>query len=80
LFRFWLKGEEDLDPAKAEQYARWRALQDESLQKRASDAAKALKSERRKRTAVNWRDSNAAKRDWILTRRSHLIWMHGLGL
>ena len=25
-FRFWLKGEEDPDPAKAEQYARWRAL------------------------------------------------------
>jgi dipeptidyl aminopeptidase/acylaminoacyl peptidase len=23
-FRFWLKGEEDSDPAKAEQYARWR--------------------------------------------------------
>ncbi len=26
-FRFWLKGEEDPDPAKAEQYARWRELQ-----------------------------------------------------
>ena len=25
-FRFWLKGEEDPDPAKTEQYARWRAL------------------------------------------------------
>jgi len=25
-FRFWLKGEEDLDPAKADQYARWREL------------------------------------------------------
>ncbi len=25
-FTFWLKGEEDRDPAKAEQYARWRAL------------------------------------------------------
>jgi dipeptidyl aminopeptidase/acylaminoacyl peptidase len=25
-FRFWLKAEEDLDPAKAEQYLRWRAL------------------------------------------------------
>jgi len=25
-FRFWLKGEEDPDPAKAEQYARWRGL------------------------------------------------------
>jgi len=25
-FRFWLKGEEDLDRAKAEQYARWRKL------------------------------------------------------
>lgn len=25
-FDFWLKGEEDLDPAKAEQYARWRQL------------------------------------------------------
>jgi len=25
-FRFWLKGEEDPDPAKADQYARWREL------------------------------------------------------
>jgi dipeptidyl aminopeptidase/acylaminoacyl peptidase len=25
-FRFWLKGEEDPDPAKKEQYARWRVL------------------------------------------------------
>ena len=25
-FRFWLKGEEDPDPAKAEQYKRWRDL------------------------------------------------------
>ena len=25
-FRFWLKGEEDLDPVKAEQYAGWREL------------------------------------------------------
>jgi dipeptidyl aminopeptidase/acylaminoacyl peptidase len=27
-FRFWLKGEEDPDPAKAQQYARWRGLRD----------------------------------------------------
>lgn len=27
-FVFWLKGEEDSDPAKAEQYARWRALRE----------------------------------------------------
>jgi hypothetical protein len=27
-FRFWLKGEEDSDPAKAEQYARWRELRE----------------------------------------------------
>jgi dipeptidyl aminopeptidase/acylaminoacyl peptidase len=26
-FSFWLKGEEDVDPAKVEQYARWRELQ-----------------------------------------------------
>jgi len=25
-FSFWLKGEEDPDPAKAEQYKRWRKL------------------------------------------------------
>src|SRR2546421_2650937 len=25
-FRFWLKGEEDPDPGKAEQYARWREM------------------------------------------------------
>jgi len=27
-FCFWLKGEEDSDPAKAEQYHRWRAMRD----------------------------------------------------
>lgn len=27
-FRFWLKGEEDADPAKQEQYARWRQFRD----------------------------------------------------
>jgi hypothetical protein len=25
-FRFWLKGDEDRDPAKAEQYVRWREM------------------------------------------------------
>lgn len=34
-FRFWLKDEEDADPAKAEQYARWRQL---AIQQRASAA------------------------------------------
>lgn len=34
-FRFWLKGEEDPDPAKAEQYVRWRKLE---LQQRVSRA------------------------------------------
>jgi len=27
-FCFWLKGEEDRDPAKAEQYARWHDLRE----------------------------------------------------
>jgi hypothetical protein len=27
-FRFWLKGEEDPDPAKVEQYRRWRHLRE----------------------------------------------------
>lgn len=31
-FRFWLKGEEDPDPAKAEQYERWRRLRKQQLQ------------------------------------------------
>ncbi len=30
-YRFWLKGEEDPDPAKEEQYARWRALRARSI-------------------------------------------------
>lgn len=30
-FRFWLMGEEDLGPAKAQQYRRWRALRSTSL-------------------------------------------------
>ena len=38
-FRFWLKGEEDLDPAKAEQYKRWRELK--QMQKENDDKAKA---------------------------------------
>ena len=29
-FRFWLKGEEHPDPEKADQYARWRKLQEAS--------------------------------------------------
>jgi dipeptidyl aminopeptidase/acylaminoacyl peptidase len=31
-YRFWLKGEEDSDPAKAAQYARWRKLRDEAAE------------------------------------------------
>lgn len=30
-YRFWLKDEEDPDPAKAEQYARWRKLREQQL-------------------------------------------------
>ena len=40
-FRFWLKGEEDPDPAKAEQYARWRELrklQEQNEKKPASES------------------------------------------
>jgi len=36
---FWLKGEEDPDPAKAEQYKRWRELK--QIQKENDDKAKA---------------------------------------
>jgi len=41
-FSFWLKGEEDLDPAKAEQYARWRELRklQEANEKKTSSLAK----------------------------------------
>jgi hypothetical protein len=40
-FRFWLKGEEDPDPTKAEQYARWRELRklQEASQKKTDAAA-----------------------------------------
>ena len=34
--KFWLKGEEDLDPAKAEQYARWRELRKMQAEKQKS--------------------------------------------
>jgi dipeptidyl aminopeptidase/acylaminoacyl peptidase len=39
-FNFWLKGEEDPDPAKAEQYARWRELRklQEQNQKKSTNA------------------------------------------
>ncbi len=36
-FRFWLKGEEDPDPAKVEQYVRWRALRRLQGRQAASD-------------------------------------------
>src|SRR5260370_39726811 len=39
-FRFWLKGEEDADPTKADQYARWhelRKLHEEDMKKLASE-------------------------------------------
>jgi len=38
-FCFWLKGEEDPGPAKAEQYKRWRELK--QMQKENDDKAKA---------------------------------------
>jgi hypothetical protein len=41
-FRFWLKGEEDPDPAKAEQYKRWRGLRElQSENDKKSTAAQA---------------------------------------
>jgi dipeptidyl aminopeptidase/acylaminoacyl peptidase len=33
-FKFWLEGEEDLDPAKREHYSRWRAMRDASGRRR----------------------------------------------
>jgi hypothetical protein len=36
---FWLKGEEDPDPAKAEQYARWRELKELQEANRTASAA-----------------------------------------
>lgn len=39
-FRFWLKGEQDPDPAKAEQYTRWRALQNLEPGQTPSDTGK----------------------------------------
>jgi len=38
-FRFWLKGEEDPDPAKGEQYARWRELRKLQQRQTAGDTA-----------------------------------------
>jgi dipeptidyl aminopeptidase/acylaminoacyl peptidase len=38
-FRFWLKGEEDPDPAKAEQYVRWRELRKLQEENDAKDKA-----------------------------------------
>jgi len=46
-FRFWLKGEEDPDPAKAAQYARWRELhrlQEQNGKKSANAAHQSLTS------------------------------------
>jgi len=38
-FRFWLKGEEDPDPAKADQYARWRELRKLQQQQAVADTS-----------------------------------------
>jgi hypothetical protein len=38
-FRFWLQGEEDPDPAKAEQYKRWRGLKQMQAENDAKDKA-----------------------------------------
>jgi dipeptidyl aminopeptidase/acylaminoacyl peptidase len=40
-FAFWLKGEEDPDPAKAEQYARWRELRERYQRQTTADTASA---------------------------------------
>ncbi len=42
-FRFWLKGEEDPNPAKAEQYARWRELRKLQRKQTARDSASVWK-------------------------------------
>jgi hypothetical protein len=44
-FCFWLKGEEDADPSKAEQYGRWRELrklQEEKDKKVAEEKSKQI--------------------------------------
>src|SRR5258708_39057807 len=38
-FNFWLLGEEDVDPTKAEQYARWRGLRKLPAENDAKDKA-----------------------------------------
>ena len=38
-YRFWLKGEEDPDPAKGEQYGRWRELRNLQQQQAADTGA-----------------------------------------
>jgi len=38
-FRFWLRDEEDPDPAKAEQYVRWRGLRKLQAENDAKDKA-----------------------------------------
>jgi len=42
-FRFWLKGEEDPDPAKAEQYARWRELRKQGFNSATPDSSGIVK-------------------------------------
>ena len=38
-FVFWLKGEEDPDPLKAEEYSRWRELRKKQQENHAKDEA-----------------------------------------
>jgi len=46
-FRFWLKGEEDSDPTKAEQYKRWREL------RKLQEAQDAERAKAKQETAVH---------------------------
>ena len=49
-FSFWLKGEEDADPAKVEQYQRWRKLREQQIKSKAAAQRVRQKQQHAKRS------------------------------
>ncbi len=63
-FAFWLKGEEDPDPRKAEQYQRWRTMRDQQAKSEiAANRARQWRKEKasRRKAADAWLDTKEGK-------------------
>jgi dipeptidyl aminopeptidase/acylaminoacyl peptidase len=73
-FRFWLQGYEDSDPAKAEQYTRWRELRSMQADSEKKSAAASPRDGGLKGRPT-WRIKNVLPehQDWQVLRQKHLL-------